>query len=304
MNDAERTPGIPPEEEPCLPFEERHLPKARVSDELLHVGRDRRPGRVQRADGWTPERIRVFLHALAACGVVSDAARAAGMSVRSAYYLRSRAEGGPFNIAWNAAHQLARRRLADAAFSRAIHGEVEVIVRDGVVWGERHRYDNRLTLGLLTRLDKLAEANDDESRAARFVIQEFDQFVEIICRGGAGAVEFIAAREQSECRPSLNDAARNLERLDNYRRYGAGLPDEIDVSDLDPAAIADWTEEQKERAERAGLIGEIAGGSDGEPEPDEAIDPDASLSEADQAEALRRYYRWKDAADEAGTSDE
>ena len=45
-----------------------------------------------------------------------------------------------------------------------------------------------------------------------------------------------------------------LDRLDNYRNFGVGHSEEIDVSDLDTANMADWTEEQRLRAERAGLI--------------------------------------------------
>lgn len=221
-NDAPSSP-LGDGEDPFVPFDERRLPQCRLSEELLESGRDRRPGRAQRRDGWTPECIRIFLHTLAACGVVADAARAAGMSPRSAYYLRSRAAGGPFDVAWTAALQIARRRIADAVVSRALHGCVEVVVRDGEVWGERHRFDNRLTMQVLTRLDRISEANDDEARTARFVVHGFEEFVEIVSRGGTGAADFIAARERSDSRPAVNDAARNLQRLESFWRYGAGL---------------------------------------------------------------------------------
>jgi hypothetical protein len=272
-DDASHAPEPSGAPDSDVPFDERHLPKCSVSDELLHAGRDPRPGRAQRGDGWTPDRIRIVLFTLAACGVVSDAAKAAGMSVRSAYYLRSRAEGGPFNIAWNAALLLARRRLTDTVASRALHGCVEVVFRDGVVVGERHRYDNRLTMQVLTLLEHRAQSNDDESRAARFVLQEFGEFVEIVSRGGIGAAEFIDAREQAETRPAVNDAARNLERLENFWRYGAGIS------------------EPPEAAEHE---------SDSESE--DPIDCSASLEEADRDEALRRYYRWK--SDDASPEEE
>ena len=103
---------------PAPPSPRRCL--ARVSDQLsdnlvdaaLDCGRDPRPGREFRADGWTPDRIRLFLHALAECGVVADAARTAGMSLQSAYNLRKSPKGRAFSIAWSAAEQLARRRLS------------------------------------------------------------------------------------------------------------------------------------------------------------------------------------------------
>ena len=149
------------------------------------------------------------------------------MSASGAYRLRDRAEGAAFSLAWSAALLRARRRLADVVLSRALHGCVEVIYRDGEPWGERHRFDNRLTMAVLNWLHKVAEAGDDESRAARFVEQEFDQFVEIVSAGGDGAAAFIAARELAEMPLCRNDAARNLARLESYRRHGDGLAEEI-----------------------------------------------------------------------------
>jgi hypothetical protein len=219
----------------------------------LDAGRDVRPGRAARSDGWTPDRIRIFLETLAECGVVEDAARAAGMSKQTAYRLRKRAAGRAFHVAWNAAEQLARNRLAGEVVSRALHGCVEVIVRDGQVWGERHRFDNRLTMAVLERLDRNAAANDEENRVARLVAEEFDQFLDILCAGGEDAAAFVAARIEAD-RWTPAREARTLARCDNYRRYGVGLPEEIDVTDLDPDARESWTAEQRERAERSGML--------------------------------------------------
>jgi len=110
-----------------------------------------------RADGWTPDRIRTFLYKLAETGVVAEATRAAGMSRQSAYALRRRAGGRGFDIGWRVALSCAQRAIDDAFRSRVLHGRVDVIVRDGKVWGERHRHDNRLTMAVLTRLDRFAE---------------------------------------------------------------------------------------------------------------------------------------------------
>src|SRR6187402_1009361 len=163
----EHTTNAPPTaatDEPAVPptFLAANRPAARVSSRLtesliepaLDAGRDVRPDRATRVDGWTPDRIRIFLNALAECGVAGDAARAAGMSKQSAYNLRNRTRGRAFHNAWNAAEHLARRRVAGDLMSRALHGCVEIIVRDGQVWGERHRFDNRLTMAVLTRLDQ------------------------------------------------------------------------------------------------------------------------------------------------------
>jgi len=150
--------------------------------------------RTPRADGWTPSRIRIFLDSLAECGVVADAARAAGMSKQSAYAFRNSARGRGFDVAWRSALLLARRRLADEVLSRALNGCVEVIIRDGEVWGERHRFDNRLTMAVLTRLDALASSLCQLDDGPRRVAHEFEAFVDSVCAGGDEAAEFLRSR--------------------------------------------------------------------------------------------------------------
>jgi hypothetical protein len=179
-------------------------PRPRVSDRLAKAiddaaaGPRDTKGRLVRNDGWTPERIRVFLEALADLGTVEDAARVAGMSRSSAYAFRRREEGRAFAEAWDGAVLLARPVLADALMSRAMHGCVELIVRDGEVWGERHRFDNRHAMAMLTRLDQKALAADDKSVTARLVAGAFDAFVDIVCAGGGEAADaFLQSRAEA-----------------------------------------------------------------------------------------------------------
>ena len=224
-----------------------------LMEPALSAGLDPRPGRAQREDGWTPERIRIFLTALAQCGVVGAAARAAGMSRQSAYALRASAKGRAFDLAWRAASQIAMQRLRDELVSRAINGYVEVTIRDGQVCEERHRHDNRLGLAMLERLERQAESTHGPDAAVRFVAEEFDQFLDIACSGDAqAAADFVSGR--TKLGYGGHDEAEVLVRIENRHRYGVGLPEEIDVSDLDPEDQESWTEEQAERAERSGLL--------------------------------------------------
>ncbi len=186
----------------------------RLSDELIESAVAGAAGRRARDDGWTPQAIRAFLEALAECGVVGDAARAAGMGVRSAYAFRNSAAGRAFDLAWRAALVRARGRLADEVMSRALHGCVDVIVRDGEVWGERHRYDNRLTMAVLTRLDNLAKEDHQREIAPRAVAAEFDRFVDIVCEGGAEAADFI--RDRCESAYFYVNEAEVLDRAADY----------------------------------------------------------------------------------------
>jgi hypothetical protein len=171
-------------------------PVESLIEAALECGRDPRPGRAPRADGWTPAAIRTFLGALARNGSVADAARAAGMSRQSAYALRARPGGHAFDVAWTELQRLARRPADDGFMSRALHGYLEPIIRDGWVWGERHRFDNRCTMAALTRLDRSAASNTWGEELIRITVEEFDQIVEMACRclDAAAADAFILSR--------------------------------------------------------------------------------------------------------------
>ena len=76
-----------------------------------------------RRDGWTAERQRTFLTALAETGSISLACTEAGISARSADRLRARPEATAFADAWEQALKLATIRLVTIAYERrARHG--------------------------------------------------------------------------------------------------------------------------------------------------------------------------------------
>lgn len=213
----------PPRQTPGpAPAEPAH-PAPRISDRLTEsidqaVEESRSPsgGRAVRGDGWTPERVRIFLETLADCGSVTDAARSAGMTRGGAYALRRRAEARAFHIAWCGAMIVARHRLADELMARAMKGSVELIVRDGVVVGERHRHDNALGLAMLKRLDQQQLVMRDEIMDARAVAEEYDEFLDIVCAGGAeAAADFIVSRRPSP-NPEHSKEAGLMTRLATY----------------------------------------------------------------------------------------
>jgi hypothetical protein len=131
--------------------------------------------RYLRHDGWTPERKRLFLSRLAECGVIVEACEAAGMSARSAYNLRDR--DPLFAAGWDAANVKARQPLADEAYSRARNGVVERIYKDGVVVAERHRYDNRLTMAVLARLDARIDRAEEKGAAHLAVAARWNEYL-------------------------------------------------------------------------------------------------------------------------------
>ncbi|MBX7497016.1 hypothetical protein K3172_14240 [Qipengyuania sp. 6B39] len=102
-----------------------------------------------RHDGWTPARQAAFLRELAATHNVSAAARAVGMGRQSAYKLRARLHGTPFDKAWEAAFLSRFDVLAEAALERALNGVEVPHFYNGELVGTSRRYDERLTLALL-----------------------------------------------------------------------------------------------------------------------------------------------------------
>lgn len=123
-----------------------------------------------RHDGWTPARQAVFLRVLAATGNVSAAAREVGMTRQSAYKLRARLRGEPFDHGWQAAFACGYDRLAEAALERALNGTEVPHYHKGELVGTHRRFDERLTLGLLhMRAGAPAQRRDLPRPALRYV---------------------------------------------------------------------------------------------------------------------------------------
>ncbi|MDQ8755100.1 hypothetical protein RCO27_02555 [Sphingosinicella sp. LHD-64] len=132
------------------------------------------PSARQRRDGWTPERQRAFILALAGLGLVGAAARSVGMSRKSAYALLKRAgpESG-FARAWDAAVDRGRAHALDLGIERAIHGTQIPVFHGGLQRGVRTVYDNRLLIAALRAVERadasLPSPQEDLATIQRFV---------------------------------------------------------------------------------------------------------------------------------------
>lgn len=113
------------------------------------------PPPAQRADGWTPRLQVRFLSELAATHSVTAAARAVGMSRQSAYQLRARLRGEPFDLAWDHAFDSCYDALAEAAMDRAANGVEVPHYHHGELIGTSRRFDERLTVALLSMRSSL-----------------------------------------------------------------------------------------------------------------------------------------------------
>ena len=217
-----------------------------------------------RVDGWTGEKQRRFLEAVADGSTVSDACMFVRMSPASAYAFRRTARGQAFALGWSAANLVARDRVAEGLLARAIEGQVVEITRaDGSIV-TKHHFDNRLALTLLARLDRYADAGEGgegaaPGRSARLVAAEFDAYLDLVGRDGgpARAGLFLLGRSGPNAGGAADAALEPvvaLARADRLVRCGTALDGDVDLADLDPARRAEWTAEQWARAEAAGLV--------------------------------------------------
>jgi len=117
----------------------------------------------KRRDGWTEERQRAFIAALAECGSVSLAARAVGMSRKSAYRLLEAPGADSFAEAWDAAISHGIDRLRWAALDRATNGAWVPVMRRGRIVRHEHRFHDKLAIALLS--GRTGSVTDNRERA-------------------------------------------------------------------------------------------------------------------------------------------
>ena len=105
---------------------------------------------------WTPAKMAGFLRHLSATHSVAESARRVGLSRQSAYKLRARLKGQPFDLAWECTTRRQFDALAQAALDRALNGVEVPHFHNGELVHTSRRYDERLTVALLAMRDRLA----------------------------------------------------------------------------------------------------------------------------------------------------
>jgi 3-hydroxyacyl-CoA dehydrogenase len=113
-----------------------------------------------RSDGWTPERQRDYVEALADCGIARRAAALVGMSEQSVSRLRRRPEARAFDLACEAAARIGARRVLSTAFERALEGTIKRHYYHGELKSEERVYDNRLLTYLIGKLGPALEPRE------------------------------------------------------------------------------------------------------------------------------------------------
>ena len=135
---------------------------------------------------WCKARMADFLRALGATHCVASAARSVGMSRQSAYRLRARLKGQPFDIAWEAAFQHRYDALHQVALERALHGVEVPVFNMGEQIGTRRHFDERLTVHLLSARNRLgAQRLGRYTVESEFWSERWDQLLARIEEGPA-----------------------------------------------------------------------------------------------------------------------
>ncbi len=107
-----------------------------------------------------------FLDALSNWGNVGAAARYAGVSRTTVYRMRRACPR--FRRLWDAALVLARPQVEAVLADRALNGVEEQVFYHGEEVARRRRYDARLLLAHLGRLDRMARIRDVSDACAGF----------------------------------------------------------------------------------------------------------------------------------------
>jgi hypothetical protein len=201
------------------------------------------PARVH-ARGWTAVRQRAFIAALSRTGVVRAAAASVGMSARSAYQLRQRADRsahgmvdmplpadlvaylGPgyvytFSAAWDRALQLGLALQIDIARPIALEGERVPVIRRGRIIGWHNKMNLRLAIAAFgaSRRQGRGMWYDNEERMAAHMLRCLQQ-IEATLRLGPPAWPAPAEPESREARRERNRARRAEERVYGKRVHG------------------------------------------------------------------------------------
>lgn len=242
-----------------------------------------------RHDGWTPEKKRLFLECFAECGVIVDACEAAGMSARAVYNLRDR--DPLFAAGLDAACVKARGPLADEAYSRARNGVVERIYKDGVVVAERHRYDNRLTMAVLTRLDARIDRAEEKGSPHLALVERWDDYLDAVSEDRReDGLALLAPPEPPEPEPppspGLGANARDHELHELHPDEEEGMEDPYDVWEAEGCWWTDYPPPAGFEGEEEGSYGDYKYRRTLSPAEQAVIDADEARDAAEEAEEL------------------
>lgn len=233
------------------------------------VAREARPAlpdftpvpRKYRHDGWTPERQKAFIEALADTGSVSRAAGMCNMAQANCYTLRRAPGAEEFRRAWDAALDYGVQRLKDIAFERAIEGELLPVFVAGKLLGFRRKRNDALLMFCLRHYGQDAEGR---RTTINYVSTRASAGAGATAGSGQGAV---AEATTTTMRTVLTgaaadgtgtDAAARIDALTASLSGFAGVPLDAQAQDAVMAALEACATRERERVAALDLGGEDA----------------------------------------------
>ena len=176
-----------------------------------------------RRNSITPDLQRQFIAALAATGIVSQAARAIGKSMEAIYRLRQRPGAEGFRAAWDMALDRGVARLEAGALARAIAGEERMVVSSGKILGTETRHNEALVMFFLrnrlpARYGPNAGATDEA--ALREKLEE---------EAMAMARDYVFERERSQVAELISLIDHMVANKLEGRSYIAGLDTSLGI---------------------------------------------------------------------------
>ena len=199
---------------------------------------------------FTPRAQGEFLANLQLYGNVRLACRAARVSAQTAY--RARRRSTALARAWDAARVAARDHAEQVLAERAIEGVEEAVYYHGEEVARRRRYDSRLLLAHLARLDRLAEREDMGAALARL-----DEDIEGLRRGEALSETLSETCEPSETRKAAcGEHARERAAIGHEGEGAEGVGNKPQdrvpcVPSRRIAEASEWLEDRLDRMEAA-----------------------------------------------------
>lgn len=199
------------------------------------------PRKRKRHDGWTPERQRGFIEALARTGSVSHAAMAVNMAKEGAYQLRFHPEAGEFVAAWDTALDYGVRVLEDAALDRSINGVPVPIFHNGEQVGERRTFNERMTQFQLQHRRPEKYGNPAGKGTRSYETEQREEYEKTIARDAGRMIDLLlihySNRVQMECEArqgGFTDEAdfylRQLTHIEVMIEIGGGARYLIDIA--------------------------------------------------------------------------
>lgn len=178
------------------------------------------PRQCPRHDGWTVERQRAFVGALADTGCVKIAARMVNMTPESAYQLRRAPGAEGFRKAWEAAQGLGLQAVKDEAFHRAMHGQLVPVFVAGKLMGFRRKKNDRLLMFILRHYG-------EDANGRRTTINYFSTRATAGAAAPSGRRELrssapTSARDAGSGRPTTGEAV-SIDVMDTLHDDGSAL---------------------------------------------------------------------------------